>query len=129
MRVIYFNNVNIENLGLIPLDIDVPSPKPKLYFVEVPGRNGKLDLTNFMGDVKYQNIDIKINCESFQNDTDVREMLNQFNGVTIALRIETKNSIEEYQGRVTAYTAKTNNSTTSVSITIDASPEVSYVSN
>lgn len=45
-----------EEFGMILMDgYSLTPPKPKTYEVDVPGANGKIDLTDFFGDVVYNN--------------------------------------------------------------------------
>ena len=44
-----------EDLNLILTDIEEIPPGAKLYEVDIDGRNGKLDLTEALGDLKYEN--------------------------------------------------------------------------
>lgn len=44
-----------DELGLIVLDgYELPLPEPKTYLVDVPGSDGVIDLTEFAGDIAYQ---------------------------------------------------------------------------
>lgn len=45
-----------EEFGMILMDgYSLTPPKPKTYEVDVPGANGKVDLTDFFGDIVYSN--------------------------------------------------------------------------
>lgn len=132
MMQIFFNNIDIATYGFMPLSIDIPSPSPRLYYVDIAGRNGKLDVTDFMGDVTYQNIDIKLKLESLNDLFVCRNILNTFNGKTITLKVLNKGSGEQFTGRMSNYTCKQNKSTTAIEITLDVNPiseEINEVSN
>ena len=45
----------LEEYGLYLIDREIGVATPNLYQTTVPGRNGKLDLTDFYGDVTFQN--------------------------------------------------------------------------
>lgn len=57
MRGIIINNTHTGNdLGLILTGNDVGMPKPKVYKIEIPGRNGDLDMSEVLsGQVTYSN--------------------------------------------------------------------------
>lgn len=57
MRGIIINNTHTGNdLGLILTGNDVGMPKPKIYKVDIPGRNGDLDMSEVLsGQVTYSN--------------------------------------------------------------------------
>lgn len=50
----------LEEYGLYLIDREIGVATPNLYQTTVPGRNGKLDLTDFYGDVTFQNRSIKM---------------------------------------------------------------------
>ena len=46
---------DLGDMGLIVLDgFELPVPEPKTYLVDVPGSDGIIDLTEFAGDIAYQ---------------------------------------------------------------------------
>lgn len=48
-----------ETYGLYLIDYDAPPPKPKIYRVDVEGRSGTLDMTEWAGDVQYEDRQVK----------------------------------------------------------------------
>ncbi len=45
---------DLGDIGLVVLDgFELPLPEPKTYFVDVPGSDGVIDLTEFAGDIAY----------------------------------------------------------------------------
>ena len=128
--IIYLNTIDSRNLGLIPTTIDIPSPSPKLYYVNIPGRNGKLDVTSYMGDVKFENLDITVEFETMEiNTTSVRKLMNAYNGTDVKIGVYEGLQLENYTGRCKKYSVKRTGATCHVTMTIDASPEVEYVAN
>lgn len=63
-------------------DIEISSPNPKTYTIDVPGMDGCLDLTeSLMGDVKYNNRTLKLSFEVDGNYYDwpiISSMINNF---------------------------------------------------
>ena len=46
---------DLGDMGLVVLDgFELPLPEPKTYLVDVPGSDGVIDLTEFAGDISYQ---------------------------------------------------------------------------
>ena len=46
---------DLGDMGLVVLDgFELPLPEPKTYLVDVPGSDGVIDLTEFAGDIAYQ---------------------------------------------------------------------------
>ena len=63
----------LEEYGLYLIDREIGVAAPNLYQTTVPGRNGKLDLTDFYGDVTFQNRSIKMKFAK-KVDKDTKEL-------------------------------------------------------
>lgn len=46
--------------GIVLQPMVMPAPQAKTYYVDVPGRDGKLDLTETLGEVKYENREFEL---------------------------------------------------------------------
>lgn len=56
MNGIWFDDIHsYDDLNLILSKVDVPPAKPKETYVDIPGADGSADLTEALGEVKYQN--------------------------------------------------------------------------
>lgn len=82
----------------------VSPPEPKTYEVEIPGRNGMLDLTDAMfGGVKYKNREIKftfISLEKRENWADLAsDMLEKLHGKVLDIVLDDDPGFY-YTGRV-----------------------------
>lgn len=53
MSWIAFGRINTKNYGLIVAPYEIPMPPAKTDYVEVPGRDGSLDMTEALGTVRY----------------------------------------------------------------------------
>ena len=55
MKGIYFDNIHsFEDLKLILTSTDIPPAEPKTNFIDIPGGDGSLDLTEALGDTKFE---------------------------------------------------------------------------
>ena len=60
-QVLFGNLRSYTDLGLFLTDAEIGTPEPKRTVVEVPGRNGSLDLTYALsGEITYKNRSIKL---------------------------------------------------------------------
>lgn len=67
--------VNPSSYGLILKSFDAEAPKPKLNMISISGRDGSLDLTEWAGEVRYENRKVNIAFLDMQGDAYV-QMLN-----------------------------------------------------
>lgn len=57
---IYFDNIHsYYDLNLVLSKVDIPPAKPKTSYVDIPGGNGSIDLTEAHGEVKYSDRECK----------------------------------------------------------------------
>lgn len=109
-KTVNFDSYNsFTDLGIIFKSFELSAPKPRLSYVDVPYRNGKLDLTDFFGDVRYEsrelNFDFIIPWESNEQLSTYSNVLNKLNGRRMKIVI----SADEdwyYEGRVSVGDAK-----------------------
>lgn len=57
------------DFGLILTGQNIGVPKPKIYTVDVEGMDGKLDLSEFFGEIKYENRTLKFTFETIEKIT------------------------------------------------------------
>lgn len=59
-RGISFGEIHsFYDLGLILSEVDIPAAKPKTRYIDIPGGDGSLDLSEVHGDIKYSDRDCK----------------------------------------------------------------------
>ena len=58
--VLFGNIHSFRDLNLILSAVDIPPAKPKTTYVDVPGADGSVDLTEANGEVKFKDRDIKL---------------------------------------------------------------------
>lgn len=84
MNGIMFDNTHsYEDLNLVLSAVNIPPAAPKTNFVDIPGGNGSVDLTEALGQVKYQNRECTFTFTAFPQDDfeeKKREVSNLLNG-------------------------------------------------
>ena len=72
MVIVLFDSINsYDDLGLFLKDVKITEPEPKRTIVEVPGRNGALDLTySLSSEMRYKNrkITLEFKKKDYTND-------------------------------------------------------------
>lgn len=73
---ITFGPYGQENFGLLPVSVDMEAPKAQTYIVQVPGRNGSLDYTEYLtgGQVTYSDRIMVITMYCFAEDSQLPQM-------------------------------------------------------
>ena len=107
-------------------EINISSPEPKKYTVDIPGRDGYLDLTeSLMGDVKYNNRIITLNFEidgDYFEWATISSMINDFcHGQKAKIILDTDFNYY-WEGRITLSSTKEEYSFGELELTIDADP-------
>ena len=55
MKGIWFDDIhNYDNLNLVLSKVDIPPATPKTNFIDIPGGDGSVDLTEALGEVRYK---------------------------------------------------------------------------
>jgi phage-related protein len=83
MRGIHFDNVHsFYDLNLVLSEVKIPPAKAKTNYVDIPGGDGSIDLTEALGSVKYNNRECIFTFTVFPHDnfedkkTEVSNLLN-----------------------------------------------------
>lgn len=84
MKGIWFDNVHsYEDLNLYLSQVNIPPAIAKTNYIDIPGGDGSVDLTEALGEVKYKDREASITFTAFpQNDFEQkkREISNLLNG-------------------------------------------------
>ena len=100
MSHILFNAINTKTYGLIVAPYEIPMPPPRTDYVEIPGRNGSLDLSEAYGSVLYQDRIIPITLYAIGlYDTALSDFINAVHGKRMQITFS-KDSTWYYNGRV-----------------------------
>lgn len=103
---IYFDDVHsYDDLSLVLSEKDIPPAKPKTTYIDVPGADGSLDLTESHGEVKYKNRDCKFTFTMLPSDKadfeeKKTEISNLLNGKMCKITLDIDPDYY-YQGRCT----------------------------
>lgn len=103
---IYFDDVHsYDDLSLVLSEKDIPPAAPKTTYIDVPGADGSIDLTESHGEVKFKDRDLKFTFTMLPSDrTDWEEkkteISNLLNGKVCKITLDTDEDYY-YQGRCT----------------------------
>ncbi len=61
---------SFSDFGVILTSQEIGAPKPKIYTVNVEGMDGSLDLSEFFGEIKYENRTLKFTFETIEKISD-----------------------------------------------------------
>lgn len=84
MNNVLINNKDLEaEYGAYVASVQIGAPSPKTSYVDVPYADGKLDLSDYFGGIKYENRVITITCLILNNITQTHSaILQAFHGKT-----------------------------------------------
>jgi hypothetical protein len=69
MKGIWFDNIHsYDDLNLVLSEVNIPPAKVKTNYVDIPGGDGSLDLTESLGEVKYEDRDCSFTFTVFPSD-------------------------------------------------------------
>lgn len=114
-----------QHYNLLSVGCGVSTPEPRLNMVEVPGRNGMLDLTNALGATTYNNRNVWF--ASVMSDTTTRQiqrystLLNKYHGQLCKMVLD-KEPDYYYVGRCSVSRDWLDNGTQAVRFDLDADP-------
>lgn len=77
-----------EDYGILLVNYDAPPPEAKTYKVQIEGRSGSIDLTEWAGDVFYEDRPITIRLRDFQGDSD--DFITRLNGQRVKIYFDDK---------------------------------------
>lgn len=114
----------LDEYGLYLIDRDIGVAAPNLYQTTIPGRNGKLDYTNFYGEITYQNraITITLAKKTDSKTQDLKyELERNYNGKLAKLSF---NDDEDHywKGRITVTSNDDDTGLYKVTFNMDAHP-------
>lgn len=123
---ILFNNINsLRDYGLTLVKKTIGTPTPRTQIIEVPGRNGQIDLTEYLGEITYSNRPLTFEFQTVKRQEDFNKLfskiLNDLQGQIMKITL----SIEEdfyYYGRIRVNEWESNKKIGSIVIEVDADP-------
>ena len=100
MSHILFDAVDTRTYGLIVAPYEIPMPLPRTDYVEIPGRNGALDLSEAFGWVAYCDRIIPLTLYAIgEYDTALSDFVNAVHGKRMQITFS-KDATYFYNGRV-----------------------------
>lgn len=103
MKGIKFDNIHsFEDLNLILSQVDIPPATPKEVYIDIPSGDGSVDLTEALGEVRYNNREATVTFTALPQDDfeqKKREVSNLLNGVRFKKIILDKDPTYYWVGR------------------------------
>ena len=127
MQGITFGNIHsYTNLNLILSARSIGEAQVKTYLVDIPGADGRLDLTDFFGEPKYNNRQIKYTF-SFSGtrsaiETKYSEICSKLNGKYFTSIVDDADTGYYWTGRCSVNDLQLKKNIASVEVTVDAAP-------
>lgn len=103
MRGITFGNIHTDDMNLILSSVNIPPAQPKTNYIDIPGADGQVDLTEALGTVKYQMREAEFvfsTAPGHSIEEVKKEVSNALNGVYFSKIILDKDPEWYWQGRV-----------------------------
>lgn len=124
MNYVKFDNQHSQNdLGLLLKHVEIGALVPNIFQVEITGRNGVLDYTDFFGGITYKNRQITLEFKKFYSSgtKDTRLALDRLCGKEIKVIIG-DDPQHYWKGRLTIDEYGDNLKVQEISMTLDAYP-------
>lgn len=122
MSDIQFGSVNTQSYGLIVAPYEIPLPLAQTNFVQVPGRDGSLDLTEAFDAIRFNDRMIYITLYATgEYDDRVSQFVNAVHGKRLQI-IFSKDATHYYTGRVDVTTITKYDGYCEIALTITAEP-------
>lgn len=103
MKGIWFDNIHsFEDLNLILSKVNIPPAVPKTSYVDIPGGDGSVDLTEALGEVRYKDREATITFTALPTDDfeeKKKEVSNLLNGMRFSRIIVDKDPEYFWVGR------------------------------
>lgn len=122
-----FDDKHTSTYGIVLSGKTIDPPEPKTESVDIPGADGSIDMTEFLGSVKYKNRKIRLYF-SVVNKLNA-ELLETYSAILADLHGKRFESIildddpgYKYSGRVTGVTLSSSDSVPRISIEADCEP-------
>ena len=114
-----------EDLRLILTDKEIEAPEPKLQYVEIPGRDGKIDFTDAYGGVRYDNRTLSFSFECIEPYDDFFRLFSEIQGRIHGQRLKVILDDDPgfyYIGRISVDSWRADKHIGEIGIEVDADP-------
>ena len=126
MKGIRFGNYHsYDDFSLILSQKTIGAPSPKVEAIEIPGGDGVLDLTDFFGEVKYNNRNLSFDFSTIIPQADFLDLFSQIQNAIHGQKMQIVLDDDPgwyYIGRVTVPEWKTEKSIGKITIDCDCEP-------
>lgn len=126
MQTILFNNIDMYlDFGLILKQKTISTPAPKIQSVDIPGANGTLDITEYLGAVTYYNRTLSFEFETVLRQDEFVQLFSNLQNTLHGKKMKVVLSIDDefyYLGRVLVNEWQSDKSIGKIAIEVDADP-------
>lgn len=131
MVSVSINGFNMARFGFYLQKREISTPEPKTNYIEIPGRNGDLDLTGIFGQTFFNNRNVNLDFVGiYRNRSTFEEILTQvqmaFNGIYGSITIDEHGVAKVYKGRMTVGDSSANGKEYVVNISMKAEPYIEF---
>lgn len=123
--IITFGNTAAETLGLKLFALSMPPPEPKTSYIDVPGRDGSIDVSALDGFVHYKDRTITLSFSYFGSYSQWFAAVSQLNSLLLGQKLKLTISDDPgyyYFGRFSVSTDKSNPVSGDIVVTGQCSP-------
>ncbi len=123
--IITFGNTVAETLGLKLFALSMPPPEPKTSYIDVPGRDGSIDVSALDGFVHYKDRTITLSFSYFGSYSQWFAAVSQLNSLLLGQKLKLTISDDPgyyYFGRFSVSTDKSNPVSGDIVVTGQCSP-------
>lgn len=123
--IITFGNTAAETLGLKLFALSMPPPEPKTSYIDVPGRDGTIDVSALDGFVHYKDRTITLSFSYFGSYSQWFAAVSQLNSLLLGQKLKLTISDDPgyyYFGRFSVSTDKSNPVSGDIVVTGQCSP-------
>lgn len=119
-------NKHTDDFGLYITDISISAPEVQTYTIQIPGRNGLLDLTEVNGAIRYNNRTVKLSCvhrdkTAYDYHNCMSELLKRYHGKRNNIILDSEKDYY-YSGRIAVSPVKNSQVHSTCTITADCEP-------
>ena len=126
MKNVTFGNYDAYlDFSLIRTSMEIGTPKPKTRIVDIEGADGEIDLTEYFGDVNYNNRQLTFEFETIKRQDEFMKLFSIIQNAIHGKRMKVQISDDPdfyYIGRITVSEWKADKRTGKLTIEVDAEP-------
>lgn len=122
LDLVSFDDITSYSLGLLLIEKSIGTATPKTNYIDIPGADGKLDLTESFGEVKYSNRSISFKFVTRGNHDDAYDnVMNALNGKLFNIELSDDKGYF-FRGRISVSDWSEDNAFGYLNITADCEP-------